>query len=356
MPAHFDETTKTWYVKCYYTDYTGTKRQRKKRGFKLQREAKEWERNFLETQQADPTMTYENFIEIYLEDMGHRLRKYTMLQKTKLIRLYLLPYFGKLALSDITPAHIRKWQNEVIAHHTASGEALAPTTLKTINNQLSATMNYAVRYYGLKVNPCHLAGSMGKCRAEEMNFWTLDEFKRFLVIVSSDPQARAGFMTLYYTGIRIGELLALEYSDIDFEGCTISVSKSCQRIKGKDIITPPKTPGSIRTISIPEFLRDELKDYTRQLYGLGGHDRIFPCTRDFFRYHMRCGTKDGDVKKIRIHDLRHSHASLLIELGFSPLAVADRLGHEKVETTLNIYSHLFPHKRDEVAQKLQTLK
>lgn len=356
MPSYYDETTKTWYVKCYYTDYTGAKRQRKKRGFKLQRDAKEWERNFLETQQTDLTMTFENFVEVYMEDMQHRLREKTIIHKQRMIALYLLPFFGKLAVSQITPANIRKWQNELMARQTVNGGLYAPTSLKSMNTQLSAIMNYAVRYYGLKNNPCHSAGSMGKCRAEEMNFWTLDEFRRFLEKVSVDPKARAGFMTLYYTGLRIGELLALEYSDIDFESCTISVSKSRQRIRGKDIITPPKTPRSIRTISIPEFLRDELKEYTERLYGLGKNDRIFPCTRSFFRHHINNATKDGDIKRIRIHDLRHSHASLLIELGFSPLAVADRLGHEKVETTLNTYSHLFPHKRDEVAQKLQTLK
>ncbi|MEY8355048.1 Arm DNA-binding domain-containing protein [Lachnospiraceae bacterium 54-53] len=81
IPAHYEEKTKTWYVKCYYVDYTGTKRQRKKRGFKLQREAKEWERNFLETQQADLTMTFENFVRIYNEDMKHSLRDHTYVQK-----------------------------------------------------------------------------------------------------------------------------------------------------------------------------------------------------------------------------------------------------------------------------------
>ena len=189
-----------------------------------------------------------------------------------------------------------------------------------------------------------------------MQFWTTDEFKQFLEKVSDKPAARAGFLTLYYTGLRIGELLALEYSDIDFEGRSLNVNKSYQHINGKDVITPPKTPKSIRTVSIPEFLCAELKAYTERLYGLHRHDRIFPYTKSFFEHEMVRGTRNGTLKRIRLHDIRHSHASLLIELGFSPLAVADRLGHEKVETTLNTYSHLFPHKRDEVAEMLQKLK
>lgn len=353
MPVYQDGKTKTWYVKCYYTDYTGTKRQRKKRGFKLQRDAKEWERNFLETKQADLTMTFENFVEIYNEDMRHRLREYTFTQKQYVINKKLLPFFGKIPVSQITPAHVRKWQNELISYRDDNDKAYAETYLKTINNQLTAILNYAVRYYDLKENPCRKAGSIGKSHAEEMDFWTTDEFKRFLEKIPDKPQARAGFLTLYYTGIRTGELLALEYCDIDFDGCKLTVNKSYQRISGRDVITPPKTPKGIRTISIPEFLRDELKGYTELLYGLRKHDRLFPCTKSFFEHEMLRGTKNGDVKRIRLHDVRHSHASLLIELGFSPLAIADRLGHEKVETTLNTYSHLFPHKRDEVAEKLQ---
>lgn len=353
MPVYQDQTTKTWYVKCYYTDYTGTKRQRKKRGFKLQREAKEWERSFLETQQADLTMTFESFIQLYNEDMKHRLREHSYNQKQYLISKKLLPFFGKLPLIQITPAMVRKWQNELTSYRNEQGEPYSETYLRTINNQLSAIMNYAVRYYGLKENPCRKAGAMGKNHAEEMQIWTLEEFKRFLEKVSDKPQSRAGFLTLYYTGLRIGELLALEYADIDLEHCRITVNKSYQRIKSRDVITPPKTPRSVRTISIPVFLRDELKHYTERLYGLHKHDRIFPYAKHFFGNEIKRGSKAAEVKRIRLHDLRHSHASLLIELGFSPVAVADRLGHEKVETTLNTYSHLFPHKRDEVADKLQ---
>lgn len=353
MPTYYDKDTKTWFVKCYYTDYTGTKRQRKKRGFKLQRDAKEWERNFLETQQADLSMLFENFINIYNEDIKHRIREHTYHQKQYIITKKLLPFFGKIPVSQITPAHIRKWQNELMAYRDSNNKPYSDTYLKTINNQMAAIMNYAVRYYGLKENPCQKAGSIGKSHADEMQFWTTEEFKKFLEKVSDKPQARAGFLILYYTGIRIGELLALEYNDIDFENCRLKIDKSYQRINGKDIVTPPKTPKSIRTISIPIFLRDELKNYTNKLYGIHMHERIFPYTKHFFEHEMKRGTKDGEIKVIRLHDLRHSHASLLIELGFSPLAIADRLGHEKIETTLNTYSHLFPHKRDEVAEKLQ---
>lgn len=356
MPVFKDEERGTYYVKCYYTDYTGAKKQKKKRGFKLQREAKEWERKFLETQQNDLTMNFESFTEIYLEDMSHRVKEHTLYQKRFFIKSKLIPYFGKLPLSDITPAVIRKWQNELIAYRDPDGEPYKPTYLKAVNVQLSSIFNYAVQYYNLPVNPCRKAGSIGTNKAEEMQFWTLDEFKQFLENISDKPRSRAAFLILYYTGMRIGELLALECQDIDLINCKINITKSYQRIEGRDLITTPKTPKSIRTVTIPEFLRDEIKTYLSMLYELQPTDRIFgSCTKQHFETEMKRGTKSGTPKKIRIHDIRHSHASLLIELGFSPLVIADRLGHEKVETTLNTYSHLFPHKRDEVADRLQSL-
>ena len=131
-------------------------------------------------------------------------------------------------MNSITAAGIRKWQNELIS------QGYSQTYLRTINNQLTAVFNYAVRYYDLQNNPCRKAGGMGKNKADEMKFWT---------------------------GMRLGELLALTPADIDFENKTISISKSYQRLDGKDVITLPKTPKSKRTITVPDFLLADLKDY-----------------------------------------------------------------------------------------------
>lgn len=90
-------------------------------------------------------------------------------------------------------------------------------------------------------------------------------------------------------------------------------------------------------------------------YGLAPNDRLFPYTMHFLHHEMKRGCKKSGVKKIRIHDLRHSHASLLVEMGFSPLLVAERLGHEHVQTTMDTYSHLYSNKQKEVAQRLDTL-
>ena len=348
MKAEKDKKTGKWLIQYRYTDWQGKRRKSTKRGFATKREAEEWLRNFLITQKADFDMKFADFWKMYCADMETRLREHTMRTKKYIVELKILPYFGNKRVNDITAADIRQWQNELIKI------GYSPTYLKTINNQLSAIFNYAVRYYDLKSNPCAKAGSMGKSKAEEMDFWTGEEFRRFIDSVMNKRLSYMAFMTLYWTGMRLGELLALNPKDVDLEKRTISITKSYQRLGKKDVITPPKTPKSKRVITIPEFLAADIKDYMDSLYDLQEDDRLFPITKYYLEHEMQRGIKESGVKRIRVHDLRHSHASMLIELGFSPLEIANRLGHEKVETTLNTYAHLYPNKQTKLAERLDS--
>ena len=348
MKAEKDKKTGKWLIQYRYTDWQGKRRKSTKRGFATKREAEEWLRNFLITQKADFDMKFEDFWKIYCADMETRLREHTMRTKKYIVELKILPYFGNKRVNDITAADIRQWQNELIKM------GYSPTYLKTINNQLSAIFNYAVRYYDLKSNPCAKAGSMGKSKAEEMDFWTGEEFRKFIDSVMNKRLSYMAFMILYWTGMRLGELLALNPKDVDLEKRTISITKSYQRLGKKDVITPPKTSKSKRVITIPEFLAADIKDYMDSLYDLQEDDRLFPITKYYLEHEMQRGIKESGVKRIRVHDLRHSHASMLIELGFSPLEIANRLGHEKVETTLNTYAHLYPNKQTKLAERLDS--
>ena len=348
MKAEKDKKTGKWLIQYRYTDWQGKRRKSTKRGFATKREAEEWLRNFLITQKADFDMKFADFWKMYCADMETRLREHTMRTKKYIVELKILPYFGNKRVNDITAADIRQWQNELIKM------GYSPTYLKTINNQLSAIFNYAIRYYDLKSNPCAKAGSMGKSKAEEMDFWTGEEFRKFIDSVMNKRLSYMAFMTLYWTGMRMGELLALNPKDVDLEKRTISITKSYQRLGKKDVITPPKTPKSKRVITIPEFLAADIKDYMDSLYELQENDRLFPITKYYLEHEMQRGIKESGVKRIRVHDLRHSHASMLIELGFSPLEIANRLGHEKVETTLNTYAHLYPNKQTKLAERLDS--
>ena len=156
---------------------------------------------------------------------------------------------------------------------------------------------------------------------------------------------------LYWCGIREGELLALSASDFDFTNSTVTISKSYQRLKGQDVITTPKTKKSNRVIKMPQFLCEEMQDYIKMFYSAEKDDRIFPISKHYLHSEMDRGCKQAGVKRIRIHDLRHSHISLLIDMGFSALAIADRVGHESIDITYR-YAHLFPTRQTEMAEKL----
>ena len=163
------------------------------------------------------------------------------------------------------------------------------------------------------------------------------------------------FMVMYYTGLRVGELLALTPEDIDFDRHIISVNKNYQRLNGKDYIYPPKTEAGYREVVIPKVLENCLKDYLAKLYDVQPTDRIFPYDRGWVGRQMKYGCDHSGTQKIRVHDVRHTHASLLIDMGCTPLLVAERLGHERVQTTMDTYSHLYPNKQTEVAAQLDVL-
>ena len=337
----------TWRIQYRYTDWTGKKCKSQKRGFKTKKEADEWVAHFKYQQSSDPSMPFRDFWKIYMEDMSKRLKETTIENKEHIWRCKIEPYFGDLPINEITPSRIRRWQSEMIE------KGFKPTYLKSINSQLSAVMNYAVRFYDLRSNPCMKAGSMGKGRADERPYWTLEEFNKFSDAISNKHEAWMGFQILFWTGIRVGELLALKVEDIDLENGLIKIDESYTRLKSKDIISTPKTENSIRTIVIHEELVEELREYMTRLYRLRPSSRLFAeKTKSFFEHEMQRGIELSGVKKITVHCLRYSHASMLVEMGFSPIEIAKRFGHGKVTTTIETYCHPSMDGQKKIADKL----
>ena len=351
MAVYKEEKTNTWRAVYRYTDWNGERKQTQKRGFKTKREAQAWEREQVHKTSADLDMNFKSFVELYTADMKTRLKENTWATKEHIIRTKLLPYFGKLKMCNITAQQIITWQNEMLNYRDKNGKAYSPTYLKTLHGQLSAILNHAVRFYGLKSNAAATAGCMGSEKHKEMLFWTKEDYLKFAEAMMDKPQSYYAFEVLYWCGIREGELLALTPADFDLDKGLLSITKSYQRLKGRDVITDPKTPKSVRVIQMPQFLTDEIRDYLKCLYKVQPDQRIFEVTKSYLHHEMDRGAKEAGVKRIRIHDLRHSHVSLLIEMGFSALAIADRVGHESVDITYK-YAHLFPSKQQEMAQKL----
>lgn len=346
-----NKKTNTYEVRTYYKDWTGTRKQKTKRGFKRKCDAQDWERAFKLKENRSLDMTFGDFVNIYLNDIKPRIKYNTWLTKKHIVDKKILPYFTDRKLQEIKTADIRQWQNMSMNHRDTNGKGYSQVYLKTIHNQMSAILNHAVNFYDLKSNVARKAGSMGKEKSKEMLFWTKEEYTQFIEAVADKPISFYAFEIFYWCGLRMGELLALTPADLDLSSHTIRINKSYQRLEGKDVITDPKTPKSNRIIVMPEFLSEELESYLSMLYGLKETDRIFQISKSYLHHEMDRGVKLSGVKRIRIHDLRHSHVSLLINMGYSAVAIAERVGHESVEITYR-YAHLFPTIQKDMADRL----
>lgn len=355
MSAYQDSRTNKWYVKLRYKDWTGKRKETTKRGFCTKREAKAWEMDFHRLQSGSQNMIFSDFVTMYERDMQPRLKESTWETKSDIIRTKLLPYFQEKKVNEIKSSDIIQWQNTLLKHRNGGGKPYSSSYMKTVHNQLSAVLNYAVRHYDLQKNPASVAGNMGSEKGIVMQFWTQEEYQRFAEEMMSVPLAFYCFELLYWCGIREGELLALTPADFDFQAKTVSISKTYHRIKKADIITEPKTPKSKRKVSMPDFLCKEIQEYFQSCSQLGTTDRAFPVTKNFLNYHLKLGAQRVGNKPIRVHDLRHSHVSLLIDMGFSAVAVADRMGHESIDITYR-YAHLFPSVQPQMANQLNQVR
>lgn len=170
MPAYKDKNNGSWYIVTQYTDWTGTRKPKCKRGFKTRREALDWEKKFQQQSDGDSDMSFAAFVEIYTTDLKARLKESTWQTKEHIIQTKLIPYFGQRKISEITTKNVIAWQNNLLAYRDDKHKPYSPSYLKTLHNQLSAIFNHAVRFYDLGSNPAAKAGNMGSEERKEMLF------------------------------------------------------------------------------------------------------------------------------------------------------------------------------------------
>ena len=194
MAIYKDKQRGTWYVSLFYRDATGKRLHKIKRGFKTRKEAQVWEKGFLDGKDDIPEMSFEEVTQLYFENMRSRLRKTTVQTKEYVIKGKILPFFKDKNIYEITPADVRDWQNNLLQR------GYAETYLRTIQEQLTAIFNFAMRYYDLPKNPILAAGSIGKDKAKEMEIWTVEEFYKAMAIIKDEPMKLIGYMILFWTG------------------------------------------------------------------------------------------------------------------------------------------------------------
>ncbi len=359
MPSYKYETKSghvRWFCSFYARSYDGKNRKVKKSGFATKRDADAWERDYLATSNGlAAEMTIRQVAAAYTQDLSSRRKPITAARISTAINNHILPVFGDRPIATLTAADVRAWENELI-----SSSMLAPATIRYVVGRLAAICNFAVRLYGLASNPVHAAGplqlspSSPSATPHALRFWTLPQFQSFITS-ELPPQYITLFCLLFWTGCRVGEALALTLRDYDREAQTLRIDKTVSVVSAsRKYIQPPKTVASVRTIALPSFLCDILDDWIRSTDMQNPGDMFF-----LFSYntpieiflHKRAAT--CGLPTIRVHDLRHSHASLLVHLGFPPIVIRDRLGHRDIQTTLNIYAHLYPSKQDDLRHALE---
>lgn len=301
MPAYKDEKNNTWYCKFYRSGFDGTRKQTTKRGFPTKKAAQQWEREIKAADNADMNVTLETFVNMYFEDKKKELKDRTIRNKKYLMDVHIIPYLGKKKMNEIKPSEIIQWQNLI------QEKGFSETYLRMIQNQLTALFTHASTIYSLTNNPCKKVKKMGKSDADELNFWTKEEYDQFIATVDESDRYFVMFEILFWTGCREGELLALTKKDIDLENNQIHITKTYFRSGGKDIITTPKTDCSVRVIDIPEFLKVEIDDYIGHLYKYPDDARIFPMVAEALQHKIKRHIAKAGVKMIRIHDLRHPY-------------------------------------------------
>lgn len=348
--AYKEKDTKKWTAQWFETNAKGEKKKRRKRGFETKRDALEYERQKKLNSTRSMDMKLGEFMEVYFEDKKNELKDRTMKNKRYMMEQHIIPYFGGQMMSEITASQIIQWQNEM------QTKGFSEAYLRMIQNQLTSLFTHASRIYDLHINPCKKVKRMGNSDSRSLDFWTTEEYQKFIQTMEQGSRYYLIFEMLFWTGCRIGELLALTKEDINFDSNQISITKTYYRTNRQDVITEPKTKQSVRVVEIPEFLKQEIKDFIDGHYGMPEHERLFPIVPEAVQHKMKRQIEKAGVKNIRVHDLRHSHVAYLIHKGIEPILIKERVGHKDIRITLNTYGHLYPNQQRRIANLLDNEK
>lgn len=358
MSVHKDSKTNNWYFRKRITNLDGSITNIRRRGFKTKGEAKKAEILFVPD--LTPKISFETLCDNYFLYLETKYKPSTIYSKKIMINKYIREYFKNSDIENITKESVINWINRV------REQKLKIKRVNKIIAELNCLIEYGEKFYNIENNPCRVIGRIkdNSVKTKKMDIWTPQEFSQF-ISVCDNLHYYTLFNFMYYTGVRLGEALAITWEDFNKTSKQISINKTmCQKLdtttNNNYIVTAPKTSSGNRIIDLPSKLYEillEYEKYTIKYYkGINLSKFIFgynkPLSETSICRYKNNYCKLANVKQIRLHDLRHSHASLLINLGINPLFISERLGHKNVSTTLNVYSHLFPTNQREIVQKI----
>ncbi|VSZ18889.1 integrase [Streptococcus pneumoniae] len=344
--------------------FTGKQRRTTRRGFKTQKEAKKAERELLlsieENGFTDHSCkpTFKEVADLWLESYETTVKPTTYQNTKNYLEAIIEHHFKDIRIESVSVAMMQKIVIDLSKKYVAY-----LSQLSIINR----VFKYAVHLDIIQTNPVDriIRPKQQKSRKEKIAL-TKEELKQFLTLAKKDarPVLYTAWHTLAYTGLRRGELLGLEWSDIDFENKTISINKTLVTVNGSLYTQSPKTKRSTRTISLDDATIQVLKNWKleqkKQFFKNGVKSKDIVITNikgsylDFayFREELKKFLSTHNLKRFSVHSLRHTHASLLFEAGIEPKTISDRLGHSNIQTTLNMYTHLNDKQRSDVADRL----
>ena len=347
---------KIWYFMVCYVDLLGKKRRYKSKKYTTKKEAEEAEAMFrMSEKDVKESITFNDLCEDYINYISGKLKDQSVYKIKNRIRLHVIPYFGDIKINNLTKDKYISWQQQM------DQTKYLPSYKNIIHGLIVSIVKHAIKYNNAMVNIPQMVGGFKDNTIKEINFFTYDEFNKFTNVIDN-LEHRTLFSMLYYLGLRKGELQALTWNDVLNDNIAIKKTAVENIEGGRWIITTPKTNSSIRTVKVPlklKVLIDELykeksklKNFNNNLYVFG--DFIPMCNSTMLRWKNKYCALAG-VKQIRIHDFRHSTASLLISKGMDIVKVADYLGHSDKATTLNIYSHMYPDDKEKIADMIDSL-
>ncbi|GIP40791.1 site-specific integrase [Paenibacillus sp. J31TS4] len=264
---------------------------------------------------------------------------------------HIIPHIGHIKLNKLTPMDIQKMYKALTDQGFSAGH------IQNIGNLVTKTIRTAVEW-GYMSKDVAAVAKKPSYKQPKMKVWTMEEAQRFLD-ATKECRYHVVYMLALSTGMRKGEILGLQWDHIDFKNRNIHVQQTIVYAGNQLYLKPPKTEGSKRTISIPEQVVKYLRSYKMKqvpnslnLVVTGSKmELLYPSALD---KHYDHDIALADVPRIRFHDMRHTHATTLLQLGENPKVVQERLGHASINVTLNTYSHVLPNMQKSAAEKLDS--